>query len=111
MPKQTKDLGTPTVRVRYIATTPAEKAAKRRELEQVLSEISSRQLGFPVSATLEMGTPPAHYGKTRICHGEEIVYPDLIDKELLPDWAIDAINTFGNDCGARRNFPAAEGVI
>lgn len=111
MAKRTKDLGTPTVRVRYIATTPAEKAAKRRELEQVLSEISSRQLGFPVSVTLEMGTPPAHYGKTRICRGEEIVYPDLIDKELLPDWAIAAINTFGNDCGDRRNSPAADGTI
>lgn len=96
MAKRVRDLGTPTVLVQYVATTPEERAEIRRAQEKALSDVASRQLGFSVIATIDPGKPPEHYGETRICHGDETIYPGRMKKEALPPWAIDALIAFGS---------------
>lgn len=96
MAKRARDLGTPTILVRYVATTPEERAEIRRAQERALSDMASRQLGFPVIATIDPGDPPEHYGETRICHGNEVIYPGRMKKEDLPPWAIDVLTAFGS---------------
>lgn len=95
MAKRVRDLGTPTVLVQYVATTPEERAEIRRAQEKALSDMASRQLGFSVIATIDPGKPPEHYGETRICHGNEVIYPNRMKKEDLPPWAVDVLTTFG----------------
>ncbi len=82
------DQGTPTVMVIYGTATPEQVMENRRNFEEVLSKIASRREGFPITATVlwDKGKPE-WYGKTRICHGDEVIFPDETPFGALPNWA------------------------
>lgn len=82
------DQGAPTVMVIYGTATPEQVIENRQSFESILSEIASRQEGLPIAATVlwDEGKPD-RYGKTRICHGNEIVFPDDLSFADLPSWA------------------------
>lgn len=112
MAKRTKDLGTPTVIVRFCPITPEQLAENRRNREIVASAVFSRMLGFSVTATTyEDGSNTYPCKELHICHGEEIVYPNRTKPEDLPEWAIDAINTTAYKRGESGNSAIAEDVI
>lgn len=94
MVKKTSDIGTPTVLVRYQSATPEDVLENRRCLETAISNVVSKQKGFPIRATVEWKERPVDYGETRICRGEEIVFPDRENEETLPEWAVKALDTF-----------------
>lgn len=103
MAKRAKDLGTPTITVRYCPITPEQLAEKRREREIIASAIFSHVLGFPVTATIyDNGSNTCSRKEVHICHGDEVVYPNRTKPEDLPKWAIDAINSDVYKLGERR---------
>lgn len=80
--------GTPTVMVIYGTAALEQVMENRRNFERSLSEIASRQEGLHITASVlwDEGKPD-WYGKTRICHGDEIVFPGEMPFEDLPGWA------------------------
>ena len=92
MGKRQKDLGTPTVVVRFAPITPECLAENRRIREEAVSAVESRRLGFPVIATTLEGPQPDR--EPWISHGGEVVYPNRMDPEKLPEWAKKALAAF-----------------
>lgn len=103
MAKRTKDLGPPTVIVRFCPITPEQLAENRRNREIVASAVFSRMLGFPVTATVyDDGSNTYPCKELHICHGDEVVYPNRTKPEDLPEWAINAINSDAYKLGENR---------
>lgn len=103
MVKQTKDLGTPTVTVRFCPITPEQLAENRRNREIAASAAFSRMLGFPVTATTyDDGSNTYPCKEVHIYHGDEVVYLNRTELEDLPEWAVDTINSDAYKRGERR---------
>lgn len=104
MPKGRKkgEQGTPTVMVIYGEATPEQVQENRRSLEDTLSKIYSADLGFSVTATILCGEKPPRYGETRICHGDDVIFPSDMPFEELPDWAQEAVVSHER---YKKNFP------
>lgn len=70
MAKQCKprDIGTPTVIVRYIEATPEQVEQFRESRRRVIDQMYSEIYGKPMHMNVDFGETPLDYGKTRVLH-------------------------------------------
>lgn len=69
-PRKPRDLGRPTVRIHYVDATPEEIMQNRKNVEQALTLMLERTLGYHPTK-FDWGEKPEWYGKDRV------IYPEI----------------------------------